>query len=232
MTTLVEGRIFCRAPKYCFYWQDLSAGLLWQCPAGIRLHFAKRCANIAAGTGRWREAAEGLGAAWLNFDSYSPPSTGPSVSLRSPPPRSGEDLRHFMCESRSPKRQGLLNRFQMSGSNHQPYSAVGQERLTARLFAVGRLSVIDDYYICRYTQAMTTQFKLKAIGNSVGLILPKEELARLGVGKGDALSGVQTPNGIGLRPYDPDFEAQMKGARDHAQAASSVTRIGEIDFHG
>jgi putative addiction module antidote len=59
---------------------------------------------------------------------------------------------------------------------------------------------------------MMMQFKLKAIGNSVGLILPKEELARLGLGKGDVLVGVQTPNGIELRATDPEFERQMAAA--------------------
>jgi putative addiction module antidote len=68
---------------------------------------------------------------------------------------------------------------------------------------------LDRYNICDYTGVMTMQFKLKAIGNSVGLILPKEELARLGLGKGDVITGVQTPNGIELRASDPEFERQM-----------------------
>ena len=38
--------------------------------------------------------------------------------------------------------------------------------------------------------------KLRAIGNSVGVVLPKELLAELGVGKGDTLSVVRTPDGI------------------------------------
>ena len=40
--------------------------------------------------------------------------------------------------------------------------------------------------------------KLTAIGNSVGLILPKEVLARLGVGKGDTLFAVETDGGLRL----------------------------------
>jgi putative addiction module antidote len=71
---------------------------------------------------------------------------------------------------------------------------------------------------------MPLQFKLKAIGNSVGLILPKEELARLGVGKGDVLTGVSTPNGIELRPYDPDFERQMEAARKIMHKRRAVLR--------
>jgi putative addiction module antidote len=55
--------------------------------------------------------------------------------------------------------------------------------------------------------------KITAIGNSVGVILPKEILARLQVGKGDMLSVVETPDGVRLTAYDPDFETQMAAAR-------------------
>jgi putative addiction module antidote len=56
---------------------------------------------------------------------------------------------------------------------------------------------------------MNKPFKLTAIGNSVGVIIPKDVLARLGVGKGDMLSGVETPNGLELRPHDPGFEDDL-----------------------
>lgn len=56
--------------------------------------------------------------------------------------------------------------------------------------------------------------KITAIGNSAGIILPKEVLAQLGVDKGDSLSVVRTPNGIELSAYDPTFDEQMKVARD------------------
>jgi putative addiction module antidote len=61
---------------------------------------------------------------------------------------------------------------------------------------------------------MAQQLKLTQIGNSIGVILPKELLARLRSGKGDLLSVVETPGGIELRPHDPVFEQQMKIARD------------------
>lgn len=54
--------------------------------------------------------------------------------------------------------------------------------------------------------------KLTTIGNSVGVVLPKDVLARLRVGKGDTLYAVETPNGVELTPYDPDFAAQMDAA--------------------
>ena len=55
--------------------------------------------------------------------------------------------------------------------------------------------------------------KLTQIGNSVGVILPKEVLARLKVEKGDALYMTDAVDGITLSTYSPDFEAQMAEAR-------------------
>jgi putative addiction module antidote len=52
--------------------------------------------------------------------------------------------------------------------------------------------------------------KLTTVGNSVGVILPKEILQRLRVGKGDTLYALETPGGIELTPYDPEFAMQME----------------------
>ena len=57
------------------------------------------------------------------------------------------------------------------------------------------------------------ELKLTAIGNSVGVVLPKEALARLKVSKGDTLYITETPDGDRLTPYDPAFEAQIAAAR-------------------
>ncbi|WP_027360754.1 AbrB/MazE/SpoVT family DNA-binding domain-containing protein [Desulforegula conservatrix] len=51
------------------------------------------------------------------------------------------------------------------------------------------------------------------IGNSTGLILPKEAAARLKVKKGDSVFLTETPDGYNLTPYDPEFEDQMAIAR-------------------
>lgn len=56
---------------------------------------------------------------------------------------------------------------------------------------------------------MATTVKLTTVGNSVGVILPRELLARLRVDKGDSLYVIETPNGLELTPYRPDFAAQM-----------------------
>jgi putative addiction module antidote len=56
--------------------------------------------------------------------------------------------------------------------------------------------------------------KLTQIGNSVGVILPKEVLAVLKVGKGDSVFWTEAANGIALTPYDPELEEQLKLGRE------------------
>ncbi|ACD60290.1 AbrB/MazE/SpoVT family DNA-binding domain-containing protein [Xanthomonas oryzae] len=53
------------------------------------------------------------------------------------------------------------------------------------------------------------KLKITAIGNSAGVILPKELLARLRLGKGDVLYALETPDGIKLTAFDPTLAAQM-----------------------
>lgn len=55
--------------------------------------------------------------------------------------------------------------------------------------------------------------KLRAIGNSVGAVLPKDVLSRLHVQEGDTLYLTEAPDGYRLTPYDPEFEEQMDAAR-------------------
>jgi putative addiction module antidote len=56
--------------------------------------------------------------------------------------------------------------------------------------------------------------KLTQIGNSVGVILPKEMLARLKLEKGDTVHLTETPDGFMLTPYDPAFEEQLALGRE------------------
>ena len=56
--------------------------------------------------------------------------------------------------------------------------------------------------------------KLTQIGNSVGAIFPKELLARLQLEKGDALYVTDTPDGLRITTHNPEFEAQMRVARE------------------
>ena len=56
--------------------------------------------------------------------------------------------------------------------------------------------------------------KLTQIGNSVGLILPKEILARLKLEKGDTVFVTDAANGVNLTPYDPSLEEQLELGRE------------------
>jgi putative addiction module antidote len=70
-----------------------------------------------------------------------------------------------------------------------------------------------------------TALKLTQIGNSVGVILPKELLARLKLEKGDSLYLTEATNGaVMLSPYDADFETQMDAARKIMKRRRQVLR--------
>lgn len=66
--------------------------------------------------------------------------------------------------------------------------------------------------------------KLTKIGNSLGLILPKEVLARLKLAKGDEIFITEAPEGYRITPHNPAFEAQMKAARKVMKRRRAVLR--------
>jgi putative addiction module antidote len=59
---------------------------------------------------------------------------------------------------------------------------------------------------------MTNTLKITTVGNSVGIILPKEILEKLRVQKGDTLFAIETSKGIELTAYNPEVAEQMKFA--------------------
>ena len=66
--------------------------------------------------------------------------------------------------------------------------------------------------------------KLTQIGNSVGVILPKEVLARLKLEKGDMLYLTDSPDGMRITPHDPVFEDQRQAARHIMKSRRAVLR--------
>jgi putative addiction module antidote len=66
--------------------------------------------------------------------------------------------------------------------------------------------------------------KLIKIGNSLGVILPKEVLARLKLAKGDEIFITEAPDGYRITPHNPAFEAQMKAARNIMKRRRAVLR--------
>jgi putative addiction module antidote len=61
---------------------------------------------------------------------------------------------------------------------------------------------------------VATTAKIISVGNSAGIILPKETLARLNVQKGDTLYITESAEGIRLMPYDQEFAKQMEAGRE------------------
>ena len=68
------------------------------------------------------------------------------------------------------------------------------------------------------------KLKITPIGNSFGVILPKEALAKLRVSGGDKVFITETPDGFRITPYDPEFESDMKLAGDFMKARRNVLR--------
>jgi putative addiction module antidote len=56
---------------------------------------------------------------------------------------------------------------------------------------------------------MTSELKIITIGNSARILLPSDILERLRVEAGDTLCAVETPSGVELSAYDPEFAEQM-----------------------
>lgn len=68
------------------------------------------------------------------------------------------------------------------------------------------------------------KLKIRAVGTSAGVILPKEALAHLGVHEGDELYLVESPDGYQVTPYDPEFERQIESARKGMDAYRNTLR--------
>lgn len=73
------------------------------------------------------------------------------------------------------------------------------------------------------------ELKVRKIGNSLGMVLPKEAVARLRTAEGDRLFLVEAPDGTyRLTPYDPEFERQMeiaeKGMAQYRNALRTLAK--------
>lgn len=68
------------------------------------------------------------------------------------------------------------------------------------------------------------KLKITTVGNSAGVILPKELLARLRVAKGDTLYAAELPDGIKLMSFDPKLAEQMDVAERVMRTDRNVLR--------
>jgi putative addiction module antidote len=71
---------------------------------------------------------------------------------------------------------------------------------------------------------MSKPLKIRKIGTSLGVVLPKELLTELGVGEGDVLYPVRTPDGVSLSPYDPEFAEILDDSRDYMRRHRNAMR--------
>lgn len=68
------------------------------------------------------------------------------------------------------------------------------------------------------------KLKVTQIGNSLGVVLPKEALARLKVDKGDELFLTEAPDGYRITPQGEGIEAQLEAARAIMKKRRAVLR--------
>jgi putative addiction module antidote len=72
---------------------------------------------------------------------------------------------------------------------------------------------IISYYVCFKSGTGTMELKLRKVGNSLALIVPKRVRENMGVAEGDAVYLTEIPGGYKISPYDPEFSQQMELAR-------------------
>ena len=72
---------------------------------------------------------------------------------------------------------------------------------------------------------MNKKLKIRKFGNSVGVILPKDVLARLRVGEGDTVYATESPDGVRLTPADSDFEEKMALAEKIMRQDRDILRV-------
>ncbi len=71
---------------------------------------------------------------------------------------------------------------------------------------------------------MSKPLKIRKIGTSLGVVLPKDLLTELGVGEGDTLYPVRTPDGVSLTQYDPEFAEVLEDNRDYMRRHRNAMR--------
>lgn len=72
---------------------------------------------------------------------------------------------------------------------------------------------------------MNAPLKITKIGNSAGIVLPKDLLVRLRVGVGDTLYVTEAPDGIRITASDPEFAEKMAAAELVMREDRDILRI-------
>ncbi len=70
--------------------------------------------------------------------------------------------------------------------------------------------------------------KVRRIGNSLGVTLPKEALEKLKVKEGEIIFLTETPDGFRVTPYDETFEKAMKAfERTHGKFRNAFRELAK-----
>jgi putative addiction module antidote len=72
---------------------------------------------------------------------------------------------------------------------------------------------------------MNMHLKITKIGNSLGVILPKELLAKLRVELGDSIFATEAPDGMRITASNPDFAAKMAVAEKIMREDRDILRV-------
>lgn len=89
----------------------------------------------------------------------------------------------------------------------------------------GKQWSVDRDLLGRYNERMNKPLKVQKIGNSAGVILPKELLARLRVGPGDLVYVTEAPDGIRLTAANPEFATKMELAEAIMREDRDILRV-------
>jgi putative addiction module antidote len=75
---------------------------------------------------------------------------------------------------------------------------------------------------------VTTELTIRKVGNSMGVTFPKELLSKLHVSEGDKIFVTETPEGVLLSAYDPDFaEAMQAYAEGSAKYRNTLHQLAQ-----
>ena len=75
---------------------------------------------------------------------------------------------------------------------------------------------------------MAATVKVTTVGNSIGIVLPKDVLERLHIEEGDTLYIRETPGGVQLTPYKPEFARVVRaGRRATSNYRSTLRKLTE-----
>ena len=67
--------------------------------------------------------------------------------------------------------------------------------------------------------------KLRKIGNSVGVIIPADVLSSKNMKEGDEVHVLETPDGVVVTPYDPDFEETHNEVREFLRTYRNAFKV-------